>query len=314
MLSPRAIYGGRLRYRSETQQVFERLSSLNLVRIIDPSDVIEKYEETLSSFIEDDLATTTFGKLGGSPFRLYLSKVPRRIIQRYFHYEAEPYDQMVVVPFELGESVVLNHVLLSSSKHGLIPFTDESIHNRAFSSKIRSIQEKLGTYAKPIKFRISLPAISGLDLENILEVREMPDLRSVRESMYFFSKIVQTQQLSPLLWITISKRLDQIKELSSNIFSHLKEVVESVRQEAIVVKVPMTFSIFVAVSLVGASFTPNNNLTSIFIDSQKLLPDVKTIRNIPQILKATIEREPKIIRRGTANLSSFFSVLKKEEG
>lgn len=310
-LSPRLAYSGRMRYRSETQQAFEELSSLDMVKMIDPVDVIERYEETLSSFIEDDLASTTFKKLRGPPFRLYLSKVPRRILRRFSDYGVEPHGEMIVVPFQLGESVILNYALLLSSQHGLIPFTDESIHNRALSTKIRAIQENMGIYAKPIKFRISLPAISGLNMEDILDIRKMSDFRSMRDSLNLFSTIVQNQPLSPLLWITISKHLDKIQELSHSVFSQFDEVLRA--REAIIVKVPMTFSIFVAVSLVGTSFTPNNNLTSVFIDSQKLLPDAKTIKNIPQMLRTTIQGEPKRIERGAAHLSSFFSVLKPEE-
>lgn len=218
-----------------------------------------------------------------------------------------------MVPFELGESVILNHVLLLSSKRGLVPFTDERVHNRAFSAKIRSIQEKIGiAHVKPIEFRISLPAISGLDLEDILDLRGVSSLRPLRESMRFLSTVVQNQPLSPLLWITISKHLDQIRRLGRQVLIQFKEALKSTRH-ALIVRVPAIFSIFVAISLVGTSFIPNNNLVSIFVDSKRLLPDITSIRNIPRMLRATIKGEPKKIKSGVADLRSFFSILKSEE-
>lgn len=317
ILSPNSVYSGRESFRSRTQETLMGLSSRNMVQLIDPTDVLETYENTLSSFIEDDLDAGTFRELRGSPYRLYLSKIPKAILERLSDKHGIQFsfdNDTVTVPFEFGESVILNHALLLSSRYDLTPFTDERIHNTAFYSKVKSLHERFRIPStEPIKFRFFLPAISGTDLSEIQTLRENPILESIRELIRSVATTFQNEPLSPPLWMSISKHLKNIRSLSQILRSELKTILKNTGKEAIVVKIPLTISIHVAISLVGETFTLNNNTVSLFVDSKKLLPDIRTVKNIPEMLRETIEGKPETVKSGSADHTGFFKILKKEE-
>lgn len=319
ILSPDSVYRGRSSFRSETQEIVRDLSNHNMVELVNPADAMRAYEDKLSSFIEHDLDYGVFRDLRGAPsqFRLYLSKIPRGILgrlSRKYEIQLDSDAQTIFVPFEFGESVILNHMLLSSSRYGLVPFTDERIHDTALRSKLRSIWEKYQVpSSEPIRFSLSLPAISGIDTSEILNLRESPVLESIRRSFRSLATMFQSESLSPPLWMAISKHLERIRNLGKQLQSRLKRVLAVTEKEAIVVRIPLTVSVYIAISLQRETFTLDKNTVSIFIDSQKLLPDVRAIRNIPEMLRTTIEGEPETVKSGSANLDSFLRILKKEE-
>jgi len=165
------------------------LEEERLVKYISPSELLRKYDNSMTKSVIDDLTNPSFLKLcqqQGLPrlWKVYAEKVPSALADASFRKylvnipnfydgqflvhafrETGPYERrehslyermaersterthrygeirMVELPFEVGESLMINHALCACDEFSLTPITDHKFHNDALMFKFRRMQD-----------------------------------------------------------------------------------------------------------------------------------------------------------------------------
>ena len=310
LLSPRSIYRGRREYRQEVQEVLEGLVDEGLVSLIEPREALSGYGEFFTYLVRQDIESRVYRRLDSKPFKLYAQKITEEIYHEFLDYQ-QPDSEVFLVPFDVGEAVIINHVVLLCNSYGFVPFTDEEVHSLALLSKIKSFQRVRDFQSRPLDFKISLPALIGVGINDVVELRKDRSLDDFRKMFSEFSSFVQYHPLDSHLWQWISKKLEEISRKTRSIKRVLKNFQERRTQENIVLtRLPMKLTIHVGTPLSTVPFVQHNNGLSFFIDIRNLLPDRSAIRNISRITRDTIEGPPKTIQKGEANAEDLMRALK----
>lgn len=180
------------------------LEQKQIVRYISPSTLLKDYDETITKAMLGDLADSGFLRLCRDTdlpryFEIYAEKIPRYWISRMFSkrfgisgafHQSERFRKLgtVMLPFRVGESLMINHALSACDKFSLTPITDHSAHHDFLAYKFRKLQNStlvrriLSDYGFTKDMKIDLtsvevisetvPMLSHASMTDVLEFRD----------------------------------------------------------------------------------------------------------------------------------------------
>jgi hypothetical protein len=327
-LGPRPIYNGNYEDKSTVVKAFEELNSRRLVGLIRPADIVSSYHEILDCLIQNDIAGKTFSKLSGRPWHLYVEKVPEETLARYFGRTKN--DRTVLVSFELGESVILNHTLLSCGLLDFFPLTDEAIHFRALEKKVNAIMRALGVNEAPsFNIKLKLPCFAGLSLADTMKYVDQDSL-TINRAKKSLQRLVHRlaggsfEVDSPAEMRTM---LEEIETSLASVRMDLRQFSQK-RQGSSVVEVPVMMRVYIDNSwrklLQNASRSMNlsafaqrispesskyKNAVSFFIDPRYLLPSRNAISKPSLIIKGLTREGQRTVQPGSATMEDLLNCL-----
>jgi hypothetical protein len=287
------------------------LEEQRLVKLVDPQSELMDYGETFSSAVRKDLYSNLYSKLDSRPFRLYADKLTKELFREFFAKASWLDADTLSVPFDVGEAVIMNHVISLCYMHHLVPFTDENAQRLALLSKIRLTQETNRIMSKPLEFDFVLPALSGLIMDDVLALRKDKSLQNLRNVISDFSYFAQSQPLDACMWRAFSGKLETIEKGLNTIKETLQGFKNSNPRERIgMAKMDLKITVYVGTPLSSQPFVSQNNGISFFIDPKRLIPDPHAIRSISRIIEGTSKEPQKKIEKGKASAEDLIQTLK----
>jgi len=123
-------------------------SSEELIKTIHPSQTFKKFETDFINSVKEDLDDVFFSQFQNQEsWMLYEDKMPRQMFQMGFNTKIERKDNGILkVSKDLGESVLINHVIYSCINQKLTPLTDDIEHSQVLNHKIIRNYEKYKTF------------------------------------------------------------------------------------------------------------------------------------------------------------------------
>jgi hypothetical protein len=180
------------------------LEKEGIIKYVPPMELLNDYETTIAKAIKGDLADRMFRQICRDYevkyCVIYGSKIPRQLrslIEREsirIHKKLGLPERMklqgersLVLPTDIGESIMINHALCATDKFSLTPVTDDNFQHQLFALKLRSSDsdavKKLLVdygYVKDIQSDLaaievvedSVPMLYSADMNDILEFRD----------------------------------------------------------------------------------------------------------------------------------------------
>jgi len=180
------------------------LEDRGVVKYIPPAELLYTYESTIAEAIKEDLADPRFRSICRSAeskyWVIYESKIPRKLrstmekqsmkIHKEFHLPKKTElhgERSMLLPIDLGESIMINHALCATDKFSLTPITDDNLHHELLTLKLRASRSKFPKkllvdygFVKDIKIDLaafdvlseSVPMLYRASMIDILEFRD----------------------------------------------------------------------------------------------------------------------------------------------
>jgi uncharacterized protein YqgQ len=180
------------------------LEKNGIIKYVPPSELLNDYETIIAKAIKGDLADRMFRQICKNHEAkycvIYGSKIPSQLyslIERKsigIHKKLGLPKRMelqgvrsLVLPTDIGESIMINHALCATDKFSLTPVTDDNFQNQLFALKLRNsdsdVVKKLLVeygYVKDIQSDLaaieviedSVPMLYSAEINDILEFRD----------------------------------------------------------------------------------------------------------------------------------------------
>ena len=189
----------------------EESTNEKIISTIHPKSILSKYPNDFINSIKEDLNDKFFSQYSDQEsWMLYKDKMPRQMKQIGFRNKIKREGGGILkVSKDLGESVLINHVIYSCLDQKLTPLTDEIEHSRVLNHKITRNYEKYKTflyengYIEDIKHQIltkkviekQLSGIEGIEIRELIDFREdnKQELRRFRVKMGQLSSKIKSE-------------------------------------------------------------------------------------------------------------------------
>jgi len=158
------------------------LEDEGIVSYISPADLLYTHESTIAGAIKGDLANRRFRSICRNAEAryccIYESKIPSKLrstimkqsmkIHRELHLpkkmDLQGGERSLLLPIDLGESIMINHALCATDKFSLTPVTDDDLQHKLLMLKLRLsrsrfLRELLVDYGFVKDIKIDLAAV-----------------------------------------------------------------------------------------------------------------------------------------------------------
>lgn len=236
----------------------EESTNEKIITTVHPNSILSNYKNDFINSIKEDLNDDFFSQYNDQEsWMLYDEKMPRQMMQIGFNNKIERRGGGILkVSKDLGESILINHVIYSCIDQKLTPLTDEIEHSRVLNHKIIRSYEKYKTflyengYIEDIKHQIltkkviekQLSGIEGIDIRNVIDFREdnKQELRRFRIKMGQLSSKIKSEPFDPefeneILQIIKNEIDPSIEALNSSMEGFKDEMITKYTKKAILI-------------------------------------------------------------------------------
>lgn len=181
IINPIHAYVGNDRPNNAEMSVLE---DREVIRYISPMELLFTYESTIAEAIKGDLVNRRFRSIcRNAEVRycvIYESKIPQKLrstmekqstkVHKKLHLPEKMKlhgERGMVLPIDLGESIMINHALCATDKFSLTPITDDNLQHKLLTLKLRAsrskfLKELLVDYGFVKDIKVDLAAIDVL--------------------------------------------------------------------------------------------------------------------------------------------------------